>query len=75
MHVYPHKQKKTKQKYNDFLLEAIFWETFISMFILYYNSQSVLLILLSISILFVFQSSKVCNIYWALLWATDLEVV
>lgn len=75
MHVYPHKQKKTKQKYNDFLLEARVWETFISMFILYYSPQSVLLILLSISILFVFQCSKVCNIYWALLWAIDLEVV
>lgn len=54
MHVYPHKQKKKKQKYNDILLEARFWETFIYLFILYYSSQSVLLILLSISILCIF---------------------
>lgn len=72
MHMYPHKQKKKKQKYNDFLLEARFRETFISLFILYYSFQSLLLILLSISILCIFQSSKMSNIYWALLWAMDL---
>lgn len=73
MHVYSHKQKKKKQRYNDFLLEARFWETFVSLFILHCSSQSVSLLLLSISILFIFQSSKVCNIYWALLWSHGLR--
>lgn len=59
MHVYPHKQNKKKQKYNDFLSEEIFWETFISMFILHYSSQSVLLILLSISILLLLYTCRV----------------